>query len=172
MRFVRTCTVDVGAPASAIYPLVADLTQHPRWTYNTLTVKHVAGDGVGARFHTEAFDAIPGSAKSIPGDVEVLEAVPDSRFVFEADDTGGRYRWTFTFGETAGRTRVEQTCERISAPLPIPLIQPLLWKILGRKMVQGGLDRLRSVAEAEASMPRQPRVVELPAEAPETSPTT
>lgn len=171
MRFVRSCAVDVAAPAKAVYPLVADLTQHPRWVYNKLTMKHVSGDGVGARYHSEVREAVPGSKKPVPGDIEVVEVVPDSRFVFEAKDSAGKYRWTYTFGETDGRTRVEQTCERLHGPFPIPLIQPLLWAMVGRKQVQGGLDKLKSIAEAEATMP-EPRVIELPADQPETSSTT
>jgi len=162
--FVRTCTVDISAPAASVYGLVADLTQHPRWVYNNLTMEHLSGSGVGAKYRSEVRDVIPGSKKPIPGDITVVEDTPTSRLVFEAEDSAGRYRWTYTFEEAGGTTHVEQTCVRLRGPFPIPLIQPALWALAGRKQVQGGLDKLKSLAEIEANVPTQDRVIELPAE--------
>jgi uncharacterized protein YndB with AHSA1/START domain len=162
--FVRTCTVDVAAPVANVYGLVSDLTQHPRWVFNDLTMEQLSGSGVGAKYRSEVRGAIPGSKKPIPGDITVVEDTPTSRFVFEAQDSAGRYRWTYTFAEADGTTHVEQTCLRLMGPFPIPLIQPALWAMAGRKQVQGGLDKLKSLAEAEVSVPTQDRVIELPVE--------
>ena len=164
MAFVRRCTADIAAPAAAVYPLVADLTQHPRWVFNKLTVEHVSGSGAGAKYRSEVREVIPGSKKPIAAEIAVVEDTPTSRFVFEAEDAAGRYRWTYTFAEADGRTHVEQTCVRLSAPFYIPLIQPMLWAMAGRKQVQGGLDKLKAVAETDALLPAQETVIELPAE--------
>ena len=169
MGFVRTCTVDIHAPVTSVYPLVADPTQHPRWVFNKLTMEHISGSGVGAKYRSEVREVIPGSKKPIPGDITVVEDTPSSRFVFEAEDSAGRYRWTYALQESAGTTHVEQTCVRLRGPFPIPLIQPALWALAGRKQVQGGLDKLKALAETEGSnskgtVPSQDRVIELPAE--------
>jgi len=164
MGFVRTCTVDITAPIANVYGLVADLMQHPRWVANKLTMEHLSGSGVGAKYRSEVREVIPGQKKPIPGAISVVEDTPTSRFVFEAEDSAGRYRWTYTFEEADGTTHVEQTCVRLRGPFPIPLIQPALWALAGRKQVQGGLDQLKSLAETEAKIPAQDRVIELPAE--------
>ena len=169
MAFVRTCSVDIHAPIATAYELVADLTQHPRWVYNKLTMEHVSGSGIGATYRSEVREAIPGSKKPIPGDIVVVENSPPNRFAFEAEDAAGRYRWTYAFREADGHTHVDQECVRLRGPFPIPLIQPMLWAMLGRKQVQGGLDKLKALAEAdvpeiEGTVPQQERVIELPAE--------
>ena len=164
MEFVRTCSVDIAAPAGAVYPLVADLMQHPRWVYNKLTMEHVSGSGVGAKYRSEVREVLPGSKKPVQGDIAVIEDAPTSRFVFEAEDAAGRYRWTYAFREAEGRTHVDQTCVRLKGPFPIPLIQPMMWSMLGRKQVQGGLEKLKALAETEALLPKQEAVIELPAE--------
>jgi len=164
MEFVRTCSVDVAAPIADVYGLVADLTQHPRWVYNKLTMEHVSGSGIGARYRSEVREAVPGSKKPIAGDIVVVEDSPPNRFVFEAEDAAGRYRWTYVFAEAGRRTHVDQTCVRLKGPFPIPLIQPMLWAMVGRKQVQGGLEKLKALAEIEALLPKQDRVIELPVE--------
>jgi uncharacterized protein YndB with AHSA1/START domain len=164
MEFVRTCSVDIAAPADVVYPLVADLTQHPRWVYNKLTMEHVSGSGIGAKYRSEVREVIPGSKKPIPGDISVVEDSPPRRFVFEAEDAAGRYRWTYAFAEADGKTHVDQTCVRLKGPFPIPLIQPMLWAAAGRKQVQGGLEKLKAVAEMESLVPKQEAMIELPAE--------
>lgn len=164
MEFVRRCSVDIAAPAAAVYPLVADLTQHPRWVFNKLTVEHISGSGVGAKYRSEVREAIPGSKKPISADITVVEDSPTGRFIFEAEDAAGRFRWTYTFAEADGRTHVEQTCLRLKAPFYIPLIQPMLWAAVGRKQVQGGLEKLKALAEIDALLPKQHVVIELPAE--------
>lgn len=164
MGFVRTCSVDIHAPIATVHGLVADLAQHPRWVYNKLTMEHVSGSGVGATYRSEVREVVPGSKKPIPGHLVVVEDSPPNRFVFEAEDAAGHYRWTYSLREAGGHTHVDQECVRLKGPFPIPLIQPMLWAMAGRKQVQGGLEKLKALAEIEALLPKQDRVIELPVE--------
>jgi hypothetical protein len=165
MAFVRTCRVDTDASPVTMHELVADLTRHPEWAFNRLTVTHTGGParGPGAHFSSEVRDVMPGARKPIAARIDVIDD-QTHRVVYEAEDAAGRYRWTVTMAPMATGTRVAQTCERLRAPAFIPLIQPMMWRLLGRKQVQGGLDNLKRLAETAGAVPTQRPASELPVE--------
>jgi hypothetical protein len=152
MSFIRTSEVHVEAPAERVYPLLADVTQHHTWADQGLTVTHVSGPehGPGAVYSTAVVGALPGAAgkKPLGGELTVVDLDAGSRVVYECKDDGGRYRWTAVLTPKGTGTQVTHTVERLEAPFYIPLIQPLLWRTLGRKQVQHGLDNLKRVAES------------------------
>jgi hypothetical protein len=158
MGFIRTCTVDVAATPETVHALVGDVRRHPQWAYNRLTVEHVTGPqrGAGARFATEVRDERRGASRPVTGLVDVIEDTPPSRVVFEAENDRGRYRWTFDITATDEGTHVEQVGERLQAPALVLLTQPWLWRLVGRRQVQGALSRLKAAAERVTATPVPP----------------
>lgn len=168
MDFSRTCAVSTEVPPLDVHNLIADVAEHPSWAYNNLEVEHLGGPkrGPGAHYRSTVRDALPWSKKPVVGDIVVLEDVPGESFVMECTDDGGCYRWTFQLTPTALGSDVTQTVERVSAPTYVEWVQPLLWRMLGRKQVQAGLFLLRDHAEAHFARNRQidltTRTAELP----------
>ena len=149
--FVRTQQIDVDAPAERVYDYVADLTRHPEWADQQMTVTHVSGpeQGPGATFTTHVVIDLPVGHSSDDATVVVVEAVPQKRFVYEATDSAGRHRWTIDLTGSGGRTHVTQSVERLGAPLWFRLVQPVLWRAMGGKMVSNGLANLKATVEAK-----------------------
>ena len=165
MAFVRTCRVDTDASPATVHELVADLTRHPEWAHNRLSVWPTGGPGrgPGAHFASEVREVMPGARKPVRATIDVIDD-QTHRVVYEAEDAMGRYRWTVTMTPTATGTRVEQTCERLRAPAIVPVVQPVMWRLLGRKQVQGGLGNLKRLAETARAVPTQRPASDLPVE--------
>jgi hypothetical protein len=152
MGFVRSSSVRVGAPAAKVYPLYADVTQHHTWADQGLTVTHTSGpvQGPGATYTTSVLGALPGPAGSKPvgGTLTLVDLEEGSRVVYECRDDAGLYRWTAVLTPDGDGTTVTHSVERLDAPFYVKAIQPVLWRTLGRKQVQRGLDNLKRVVEA------------------------
>jgi uncharacterized protein YndB with AHSA1/START domain len=130
------------SPASA-FAYVADMTRHPEWANDPLTVTRVDDGpvGVGARYHAVGHQA----GKDWPSDLTVITFEPPSRFAFTA--TGGPigttrdrlHRHEFLLTPKDGGTRIE-----------IRRADPLLsWKarLIARPLVRASLVmRRRTVA--------------------------
>ena len=150
--FVRTADVDIAAPPEEVFAYVADLTKHPEWADQPMTVAHVAGpaSGPGATFETTVVIDMPVGHKDEKATVTVVEADAPRRMVYEATGSDGHHRWTIDLtGDTA--THVRQTVERLDGPLWIKAVQPLLWKAMGGKMVNTGLANLKQRVESPPS---------------------
>jgi hypothetical protein len=88
------------------------------------------GDGIAAPGVT--FSSVADFYGKTPATGRVIEVEAPSRFVYECEDSGGRYRWTMELTSMDGGTYLTQTFQRISAPLWIRSIQaPLLYPCSG-----------------------------------------
>jgi uncharacterized protein YndB with AHSA1/START domain len=151
MAFVRVQEIDVAAPPATVFGYVSDITRHPEWADQRMTVTHASGParGPGATYTTHVVVDLPVGHTADDATVVVVEEVPDTRFVYEARDGSGRYRWTFDLSGAGDRTHVRHGVERLDAPFWFRAIQPVLWRLMGGKMVSNGLDNLKARVEAQ-----------------------
>lgn len=147
--FLRTVETDIAAPAADVFAYVADLTRHPEWADQQMTVKHVAGpsQGPGATFETHVEIDMPVGHGHDDATVVLQNVVAPRHVAYEATDSAGHYRWTIDLTDSAVGTHVTQTVERLQGPLWIRLGQPLLWRAMGHKMVENGLAHLKDRVE-------------------------
>lgn len=147
--FVRKAETDIAAPAAQVFDYLSDVTRHPEWADQDMTVEHVAGPsrGPGATFKTHVEIDMPVGHGHDDATVVVQQAVASRYLAYEATDGSGHYRWTIDLTENAGATHVTQTVERLEGPLWIRLTQPLIWRAMGRKMVTHGLEQMKERLE-------------------------
>ena len=152
MSFVRTVTATIDAAPETVFALVADLTRHPEWADQHLTVHHTAGPdhGPGAEYTTRASHILPHTTKSANGHVVVRESTPLRRFTYECWDEGGHYLWTFDLEPSGTGTRLSHTVQRLTGPLPVRILQPLMWKTFGGAQVRRGVANIKARTEATA----------------------
>lgn len=93
-------TVDIAAPPETVFPSVADLSRHPEWSADPLTVEP---DG-DAAFTSRARS----KGKEITAKLTIVEQRAPDRFVFDATDMTGTWRHTFTLTPTGTGTRVRR----------------------------------------------------------------
>ncbi len=150
MGFLRTVEVEVEAPVDRVFDYVADVLRHPEWAANPLTVEHADGPdvGVGARFRTHMSKVMPVVPKSFDGEIVVVGADRPVTFAYEAHDGGGSYRWTFRLEPHGRSSRLAHTVERLHGPLPIRVLQPLMWRAFGRGQVRRGLAGIKARLES------------------------
>jgi uncharacterized protein YndB with AHSA1/START domain len=147
--FVRTAETDIAASAEEVYAYLADLSRHPEWADQPMTVEHVSGpaSGPGATYRTHVDIDLPVGHKKEDATVVVVDAVAAKRVAFEATGSDGHYRWTIDLTAQGATTHVEQRVERLDGPVWIKVVQPLMWKALGAKMVDNGLANLKDRVE-------------------------
>jgi len=97
--------VTIDAPLDTVWPWVATLEQHVKWSPKPYTIEWIAGEPnmVGSRFR---------SVGPIPGDQhrqnegEITERVEHERFALRADDDDGPFMNTFELRPVDGGTEV------------------------------------------------------------------
>lgn len=148
--FTRKTETDIAAPAGQIYAYLADLTKHPEWADQEMTIKHVAGPlaGPGATFRTHVEIDLPVGYSRDDATVVVQQAISPRHLAYDATDSGGHYRWTIDLTDNGGTTHVEQRVERLDGPLWVRVTQPALWKAFGGRMVENGLANLKQRMES------------------------
>lgn len=149
MSFIRTLDVDIDAPVEEVFAYVSDLTRHPEWADQKMEVEHVGGpeNGIGATFHTHVEIDMPVGHGKDDATVVVREVEAPRHLAYEARDSSGTYRWTIDLTGESGRTHVTQTSVRLDGPAWLKVVQPMVWRVMGRKMVANGLENLRDRVE-------------------------
>ncbi|MFN2581648.1 MAG: SRPBCC family protein [Candidatus Dormibacteria bacterium] len=111
-------SVQVNANPRRVYQLVADITNMPRWSPETIRTRWIKGatePAVGARFRgTNKWHFIRWTTT-----VEIEVADPGREFTFCTVLEGGkRTRWSYTFEPKDGGTLVSESRTRLSiAPI-------------------------------------------------------
>ena len=87
--FVRTAETDIAASAQEVYAFVGDVTRHPEWADQPMTVEHVSGPerGPGATYRTHVDIDLPVGHRGEDATVVVVDAVAAKRLAFEATGT-------------------------------------------------------------------------------------
>ena len=139
-------SVQIKATPQRVFDYVSDLSRHPEWAAQKVEMT-VHGD---PRRPGTTFDAFTyyGVKEVCKGKVLAVEA--PRVYSFEADtSTSGRNIWTFEITPDGNGTRVNYGFERQEASFLFKLVQPLMYPIIGRRMLVQGLNNIKSRIEAE-----------------------
>jgi uncharacterized protein YndB with AHSA1/START domain len=138
--------VHIDAPPEQVFAEIADLTRHPSWAADPLTVAPVAPGQpveVGAGYRSVARS----KGKTIEAELQVTAFEPPTRFAFTVSDLTGRYEHVFTLRPAAGGTRVER-----SVTATLSLAQRVLFyavlPIIKKPNTEAALRRLKERVEA------------------------
>jgi uncharacterized protein YndB with AHSA1/START domain len=91
---------DIAAPIELVYARVADLTGHPDWSSDPLTVEQRSEDEFSSTARSKG--------KEIAATLRVIEREPPKRFAFEVTDLTGKWVNRFTLIPIEKGTRVER----------------------------------------------------------------
>ena len=143
--FSREFSVDITAPIEQVFAYVTDLSRHPEWSNNKMEMT-VEGEpvAVGTTFTTvvNAFGKETNKGK-------VVEMQAPMKFVSECDtSSSGYWRWTMMLEPIAGGTRLRHRSEGLKVPGWFKVVQPLMFRFVGQKMLTNGLDNIKARVEA------------------------
>jgi hypothetical protein len=153
---VSTRAIDVAAPASAVWPWLAQMGPSPRggaytydWIENLLGLKMHSVDHVLTEFqHPQIGDAIALG----PNQMRIERLEPEHVLAWRSDD--GNWVWTFVLNEQNGRTRLISR-NRFRLPTLAARISMLSMElgsaVMERKMLLGIGQRAESLAAAAAT---------------------
>lgn len=148
--FTHTISTWVSVPPATAFDYVADVTRHPEWALDPITIEPLDAAPVhlGSRFRAVGHQG----ARDWPSDLVVTEFDRPTRFAFTA--TGGPiptteghlHRHEFAFGDEGGGTRV---VVRRTDPIPnraVRLLAPLITRYALRHRLRT-IERLRQRLE-------------------------
>jgi uncharacterized protein YndB with AHSA1/START domain len=142
-----TLTVTIDAPPDKVWPWVADLTKHPEYSPKPYEVELVSGEPgkVGTRYRSVG--AIPND-KHHGNEVEVVESVPNERFVLRADDDHGAFMNTYVLRPAGSGTEVSHTL--VFPPLKgaPAMAVPILFPLVGKRDMRKRLQLLKAKVES------------------------
>ncbi len=146
--YYREVSIHIDAPAEKVFDYVTDVARHGEWAANELVIRRDPGPdhGPGARFTSQV---------KLMGEITahgvVIEEDRPERFIYEVEDSSGKWRWTMALQRQAQGTLLSHRFERIRAPLWVLLIQTwLLYPFVGRPAMQKGLANIKAQVESEA----------------------
>lgn len=131
-------SVRIAAPPAQVHGHLADPLAHPAWSADPLEVTHVGGD----RYRSSAVSR----GREIAAELTLVEQVPPSRVVLDAEDATGRWRHTFAVEPVDGGSLVTR---EITGDLTLPQLA-LYWLVLlpiKRPSNQRSLERLKALVE-------------------------
>ena len=144
--FTNEESVHIDAPPEEVFRYVTDIKRHPEWCSNPMEMTvHEEPVRVGTTF-TSVVDAFGKET----GNGKVVELDPPSRFVYECDTSSSGVWWTMTLTPEAGGTRPAHRGEGLKVPGWFGIIQPLMFKFIGRRMALKGLAAIKTRVEAGA----------------------
>ena len=105
-KLVIPMRAHVNAPVQKVFDYIADLTKHPEWATNPLTIEPLKGETgtVGARYGSKAIFM----RKKVEAEQEVTVSEPPSHFVFESSEHGQVYTHEYTLRPEGNGTLVER----------------------------------------------------------------
>ena len=104
MQFVTM----INAPQTAVFTAVADLTQHPNWAVNTLTITPLGGTSEVAVGQQYASHAEVGSL-TFDATLTVTVHMSPTRFGFKGEDSTGQYEQIFELTAVNQATKLSRT---------------------------------------------------------------
>ena len=139
----------IDAPAAAIWPWIADITKHSEWSPKPYSVQLVKGENgaVGSTYTSVGF--VPPADKNHKNEVEIVESIPNSKFVFRAHDENGYFINTFTLKAEGNGTLVTFQHDFPKMKGAGRILLPLLLPIVGKKDALVRLGMLKAKAEGK-----------------------
>lgn len=144
-------SVQINATPQRVFDYVSDVSRHPEWAAQKVEMT-VHGDSrkPGTMFDANTYYRVKEVCKG-----KVLRVEAPRVYSFEADTTSsGRNVWTFTITPLGDGAKVDYGFERQDAALWFKIMQPLMYPIIGRRMLIQGLNNIKSRIEAGADIPR------------------
>jgi len=137
----------ISAPVSAVWPWISDITKHSQWSPKPYAVHLDSGvnGAVGSKYSSVGF--VPPSDKNHKNEVEVIEVVPNSRFVFRAHDENGYFINTFTLQTVGSSTQVTFQHDFPKMKGAGRILLPLLLPSVGKRDAQVRLGMIKAKAE-------------------------
>ena len=93
--------IDIDAPAGNVFGVVSDLTTHPRWAADDLTIEQTGEQMWRSSSRTKG--------RTFLADLLVTINEPDRCFEFVSSDETGTYRHRFVLDSAPGGCRVTRT---------------------------------------------------------------
>ena len=103
---------------------------------------------VGSKYSSVGF--VPPADKNHKNEVEIVEVVPNSKFVFRSHDENGYFTNTFTLKSMGGGTEVTFQHDFPKMKGAGRVLLPLLLPITGKRDAKVRLGKLKAKAEASA----------------------
>lgn len=143
--FAREESIHVDAPPEAVYDYVSDLTRHPEWAAQKMTMRN-AGSG---RFESVVVSG-PITARSV---LRIEAARRPEDFIYVADDdVSGPHRWHFNISTESNGSRVKLGFERMHDRFPFTVLQPLVfYPLIGHPGLVKGLANIKRVVEGTST---------------------
>jgi uncharacterized protein YndB with AHSA1/START domain len=140
LMYYREVSIHIAAPPERVLDYVTDVARHGEWAANELVIRRDPGPdhGPGTRFTSQVKLMGQITAQGV-----VVEEDPPHRFVYEVEDSSGKWRWTMALQRDVQGTRLSHRFERLQAPLWVLLIQTwLLYPFVGWPAMQKGLTNI------------------------------
>ena len=143
--FSRTESIYIEATPAIVFDYVSDVSRHPEWAHDQLeiTMGPEPQKQAGATFDYETHFMGNAWGKGI-----VTEADPPHSLTYECEDKDGRYRWTFDLQPEGPGTRLTHRMLRLKAPAYFKVLQPMMYPIIGKRVVVGGLKNIKAKVES------------------------
>jgi uncharacterized protein YndB with AHSA1/START domain len=138
--FKKSSSVYIAASPETVYDYVSDIPRHPEWTREKMECEPVEGDPT--RFKTVTRFGIAN-----PAEVRVTGAERPRRFVYESDGSPSIYLWTFDLEPEGAGTRLTHSFERVNDALWVKAIHGMVYRLVGRAMLEGGLSNIKARLE-------------------------
>ena len=135
--------VETGVSPEAAYDYVADVSHHPDWAMDPMTVD-VLEDGKRYRC------AAPFFGRPNPSTVTVTDSQRPSRFAFDAEDRQGISHHEFRFTPTAGGTLITREMTGVKQPWYGPILA-MLFRGQIDKNFNGALAKLKQNLESKTA---------------------
>lgn len=147
MTTQATSTIAIAAPPEQVWPWIAELQKHAEWSPKPYRVELVSGEpgAVGSKYRSVGW--VPGE-KDHQMDVELMEVVPNQRFVLHAHDSQGTFTNTFDLRPTSQGTDV--TFHIVFPPMKgmAAVLVPVLFPIVGKADIKKRMGMLKSSVES------------------------
>ena len=142
-----TLTITIDAPPEKVWPWIADVTKHGEYSPKPFSAELQSGEvgKVGSRY--KSVGAIPGD-KNHGNEVEIVEAVPNERLVLRSDDELGAFSNVYVLRPSGSGTEVVWTLTFPPLKLPMSMVVPILFPLVGKKDMRKRLALLKAKVEA------------------------
>ena len=118
----------VNASPAEVFKSLSDLSRHPEWCADGVTVEAVSGGdpAVGSEYRSQ----VRFMGKNITGNLRVTDYEPGAKFGFSCSDSNGEFQHIFTLSAQAASTQME---ERVTGR--VPLIGWLMFTLFADRMI-------------------------------------
>jgi uncharacterized protein YndB with AHSA1/START domain len=139
--------ITIDAPAERVWPWVADLGKHARFSPTPYSVEWIGGEpnAVGSRYRSVG--VIPGDKHHV-NEGEILENDSPRRFVLRAHDKQGSYLNTFDLTPQGDATTVTHRLDFEELHGPAALMAPVIFPLVGKRQIRARMALLKRVVES------------------------